>query len=233
MKKVNKEQLKEAVNKVAPQLPENVVFIAAARQIKNGQIECEFVQSRSLAGRKTSMLALLNQGDARFNSGRTTMRVWSMVNVESFKAVFGEIEGLDFAAVAEAIKTCTTDERISILKQVENINVNGLVQPVKIVCLETIDVATLPKSIREQLADENVSDEIKARYILQTKEGESIVDERGNKVYRRYELAYGDAQDVLVEGKVLVSELAKKEAGVSSTKATNALISALADEEVN
>lgn len=224
MKVVKRDELKNKVNEVAPKLPENVVFIAGLRQIKGGQVQVEFAQSRSLAGRKASVLALLNAGDARFNSGRTLMRVWLMVNPEGFKETFGT----DIAEAVTLSKTAGEDEVVGMFQVAESINVNGVKQPVKIVCKETIDVETLPKSIREQIQSADVSDEIKNRYILQTKEGDRIVDSLGNVIYRRYELSYGEDTDVLVENKVLASELAKTASGQTVT-ATNALAGVLAD----
>jgi flagellar basal body-associated protein FliL len=224
MKVVKKEELKKLVNETAPKLPENVVFIAGLRKIKDGQVQVEFAQSRSLAGRKASMLALLNAGDARFNSGRTLMRVWLMVNPEGFKETFG----IDIAEAVAQSKTAGEDEVVGMFAQAESITVNGIKHPVKIVCKETIDVESLPKSIREQIQSADVTDEIKNRYILQTKEGDRIVDSLGNTIYRRYELSYGEDTDVLVEGKILASELAKTASGQTVT-ATNTLAGVLAD----
>lgn len=226
---VKKEELKAKVNEVAPKLPENTVFVAGVRAIKasaNGtpQYQVEFAQSRSLAGRKASVLALLNAGDARFNSGRTLMRVWLMVNQEGFKDTFG----IDLAEAMTLANTAKEDEVVGVFAPATSINVNGLAQPVKIVCKETIDVEALPKSIREQLQSADVTDEIKNRYILQLASGDRIVDSLGNVIYRRYELAYGDDTDVLVENKVLASELAKTAVG-ASTIAANALAGVLAE----
>lgn len=224
MKVVKREELKELVNKTAPKLPENVVFVAGLRQIKNGQVQVEFAQSRSLAGRKASMLALLNAGDARFNSGRTLMRVWLMVNPEGFKETFG----IDITEAVTQSKTAGEDEVVGLFQQADSITVNGIKQPVKIVCKETIEVESLPKSIREQLQSVDATDEIKNRYILQTKEGDRIVDSLGNVIYRRFELSYGEDTDVLVEGKVLASELAKKASG-QTVNTDNVLKNVLAD----
>lgn len=217
MKKLTKEQLKTAVNEVAPKLGEDVVFVAALRAIKDKQIEIEFVQSRSLAGRRVSLLALANEGDKRFNTGKNTMRAWMMFNEEGFKSLFGNIEGFDFAKAKELALTATADERIGIFAQAKTINVGTKEQPnnqpLKIVCKETTDVDQLPKSIKDQILDSNVSQDIKDRYILQTgpqangNESVRIVDQYGNTVYRRYELSYGTDTDVLVEGKVLATEL--------------------------
>jgi len=232
MKKVTKEQLKNAVNEIAPKLPEDVVFVAGMRTIKDGQTEFEFVQSRSLAGRKVSLLALANEGDKRFNTGKNTMRAWMMFNESGFKSLFGTIEGFDFTKAKELALTATADERVGVFAQVKTINVNGINQPLKIVCKETTDINQLPKSIKEQIADANVSQDIKDRYILQTgpqangKESVRIVDQYGNTVYRRYELSYGTDEDVLVEGKVLATELNNTNS-VSTTAST--LAGALAE----
>jgi len=214
---IKREELKNKVNVVAPKLPEDVVFVAAMRAIKGGQVQIEFAQSRSLTGRRVSVLALLNQGDARFNSGRTLMRTWLMVNEEGFKAVFGDIEGFNFKEASEAAKTASEDEVVAIFSQAKTINVNGVNHPVKIVCKETTNVEDLPKSIREQIQNPDVSDDIKNRYILQTKDGDKIVDELNNTIYRRYELSYGTDDDVLVENKVLQSELVKTASGTKTT----------------
>lgn len=229
MKKVTKLKLKEIVIAAAPQLPESVVFIAGMRGIKNGQREIEFVQSRTMAGRKASLLALLNEGDKRFNSGRTTMRVWLMISEKGFNNVFGAIEGFDFAKASAMCEDLAEDERVALLLQAETINVNGVMQPIKIVCKETIEVEELPKSIREQLENEDLSEEIKGRYILQTAEGDLIVDKSGNKVYRRYELSYGDDEDVLVADKQLLSDHAKKLAKVGTTSTASKAKNILAD----
>jgi len=224
---IKREELKNKVNVVAPKLPEDVVFVAAMRAIKGGQVQIEFAQSRSLTGRRVSVLALLNQGDARFNSGRTLMRTWLMVNEEGFKAVFGDIPDFDFKAAQEAAKTASEDEVVAIFAQAKTINVNGVNHPVKIVCKETTNVEDLPKSIREQIQNPDVSDDIKNRYILQTKDGDKIVDELNNTIYRRYELSYGADDDVLVENKVLQSELAKTASGTVN-KTADALKDVLA-----
>lgn len=215
-KVIKREALKKSVNEVAPKLPEDVVFISGLRAIKDGQIQVEFAQSRALAGRKASMLALLNAGDARFNTGRTLMRVWLMVNVAGFAETFG----IDLTEAAALAKTAAEDEVVAILQQAQTITVNSVKHPVKIVCKETVDVNELPKGIREQIQSDEVEQEIKDRYILQTAEGDMILDEFGNKVYRRYELSYGDDTDVLVPNKVLASELAKRTVNAPKSVAT-------------
>ena len=207
--KTNRATLLEAVKKFAPQLPENVVFLAGARKIKNDQMEIEFVQSRALNGRKASLFALFNEGDKRFNSGRTTMRVWLMVNLQGCKTLLAH-EGIDFDEVQKQVLDCSNEEIVAILSQVSTVNVAGALQPVKIVCKETITVADLPKSIREVIEDEDANPEYKSRYILQTGDNDLIVDEFGNRIYRHFALSYGADEDVLVENKQLQSDYAKK-----------------------
>ena len=219
LKKTTREKLLQAVKLAAPQLAENVVFLAGARKIKNDQMEIEFVQNRALAGRKASMLALFNEGDDRFNSGRTTMRVWLMVNLAGCISLLGHT-GIDFNKLAEEVKTLSDDEIIAVLAQVKTVMVAGVQQPVKIVCKETVLTDNLPKSIREIVTDENAPEEYKNRYILQNGKDDLIVDEFGNKIYRHFELTYGDVEDELVTGKMLQSDYAKKLANTSEEKST-------------
>jgi len=226
--------IKKSVMKLVGQLPETTVFIVAARAVKGGQIEFEFCQSRGLAGRKASLLALANKGDARFNSGRTTMRVWFIANEEGFTELFpnakdNEGNALNFGKIAEMCKTLADDERVALFSAVTEVSVNGILQPVKIVCRETVDVEQLPKSVRTQLQDPDVDDSIKERYILQTggEDSERITDQLGNTVYRVFDLQYGDATDVLVADKVLESERTKTGAKAS---ANNMLAGALNEE---
>ena len=221
LKKVNKNMLKESVAKNAPNLSEKAVFIVGARAIKNGQIEVEFAQHRALAGRKANLFGMLNEGDKRFNSGKTTMRVWLMVNETGFKNIFRDIKDLDFSEVVKECRKLEDDERVAILKPVETINVSGTEYPVKIICKETIETSKLPKSIRELVEDEGAEEEYKQRYILQTggEDSERIVDEFGNIVYRYYELDYGDSEDSLVENKILHSEF-KERKNKSTEKST-------------
>jgi len=123
MKIVTKDALKAKVNEVVTKLPEDTVFIAGIRKIKGGQVQAEFVQYRSLTGRKVSMLALLNAGDARFNSGRTLMRAWVMVNQEGFNTVFG----IDLKAAIELAQTTKEDEVVGLFEASKTINVNLLI----------------------------------------------------------------------------------------------------------
>lgn len=228
-KVTTREKLLDAVKQAAPQLGEDVVFVAGARKIKNDQMELEFVQSRPLAGRKASLLAMLNEGDARFNTGRITMRVWLMANQIGLANLFAE-SGINFAEVAETIKGLKDEEVCAILAQVKTINVAGVQQPIKIVCKETVTVDELPKSIRDVINDPDAKQEYKDRYILQNGKDDVIVDAFGNKVYRHFELTYGQAEDVLVADKMLQSEYAKKLAKGTETKsASNVLGSVLAE----
>ena len=227
IQKTTRTTLLEAVKKSAPQLAENVVFLAGARKIKNNQMEIEFVQSRALNGRKASLFALFNEGDNRFNSGRTTMRVWLMVNLQGCKTLLGH-EGIDFDEVQKQVLECSNDEIVAILSQVSTVNVAGALQPVKIVCKETVTSSELPKSIREVIEDKEANPEYKARYILQTGEGDKIVDEFGNTIYRYFELSYGEDKDVLVDNKQLQSDFSKKlSSEVSSTSTESVLGNAL------
>lgn len=232
MKTVAKEVVKNKVNEIIGDLGENVVVLVSLRKIKNDkegnpQVQLEVAQSRSLSGGRVTLLAALNAGDKRFNSGRTTMRVWPMVNKKGFNQVFGAIEDFDFDEAYKMAVKAGDGEVVAIMKQIETVNVNGINHPAKIVCIETTDVNKLPKNIREQMLDEDVDQDIKERNILQTggENSEHIVDEIGNKIYRRYDLQYGDAKDEMIENKVLLSELTSNKAKVETTasKLENAL----------
>lgn len=222
-KVTTREKLLEAVKAAAPQLGEDVIFIAGARKIKNDQMELEFVQSRPLAGRKASLLALLNQGDSRFNTGKITMRVWLMVNLAGVNDLFRD-SGINFNEVAETVKTLKDGEVVAILKQVKSIYVGGANQAVKIVCKETVVVDELPKSIRDVINDPDAPQEYKDRYILQNGSDDLIVDNFGNKVYRHFELSYGAVEDVLVSDKMLASEFAKKATKQATSKSANDIL---------
>ena len=224
MKTVQKEVVKAKIDQIIGELPENVVVLASMRKIKNDasgnpQVQLEVVQSRSLGSGRTSLLAALNAGDKRFNSGRTTMRVWPMINKKGFEQVFGEIEGFDFDTAYELAVKAKEGEVVAIMAQVETVKVNGLNHPAKIVCIETTDINELPKSMREQMLDEDVDQDIKDRNILQTggDKSEKIVDEIGNTIYRRYDLQYGEAKDIMIANKVLISELTKKRSEKETT----------------
>lgn len=208
LKKVSKDKLKDAVNKVAPQLSEDAVFVAGARNIKDDQIEIEFVQNRNVGGRPVNLLAVLNEGDGRFNTGRFTMRVWMMVNALGFNKTFSSL-GTTFEEIQTACEGLTGDQRVAVLKPVSEITINGVTKPVKIACLETVDIEELPKSIRDLMNDPEGNEEYKDRYRLQTPQGVKIVDAFGNQVYRRFELSTGERADVLVDGKQLITDYNK------------------------
>lgn len=211
-----KTKLKEAVDAIKDSLPEDVVVLVSLKKIKNDaagnpQVQLEVLQSRALGGRTISLLAALNAGDKRFNSSRTTMRIWSMVNEKGFNEVFGEIPGFNFKEAYDKAVSAADDEVVGLMKQIKTVNVGGVKYPAKIVCIETTDIDTLPKSMRDQMNDPDVEDEIKERNILQTggDNSEHIVDSLGNKIYRRYDLQYGEAKDVMIEGKMLASDQKK------------------------
>jgi hypothetical protein len=221
LKKVKRDKLKEAVAKHAETLPEKMVIVVGARGIKNGQVEVEFAQNRNLAGQgRINVLGLLNAGDDRFNTGKTLMRVWTMVSLLGFKNLFGDLDGIDMEEVFTECKKLGEDERIALLKPVATINVDGVQQALKIVCRETINIEDLPKSIKEQMKDGDVDDDIKQRYILQTggDKSQKIVDEFGNTVYRTFSLEVGSVEDILVPGKQLKSDYDSKKASKSTTK---------------
>lgn len=214
LKTVNREQLKATVNKVAPQLKENVIFIAGARKIKNNQIEIEFVQHRQLNGRKTSILSLLNQGDERFNSSTgITMRDWLMVNTASLASVFPSVftpemvKSLEKAL--EGIKEGDKTSIIALFKQVTAIrDAKGVDHIMRIRVFETTNVEKLPKSIRETILDGNAPQEYKDRYILQTggENNERLLDDQGRTIYRVYALAYGrDENDKAIQDDLIGS----------------------------
>ena len=229
LKTVKKDKLKDAVNKHKDNLPETTVFVVGARPIKNGQVEVEFAQNRNLAGRRANLLALLNEGDERFNNGKTLMRVWTMVNALGFTKLFGKLDGIDFNDVVEACKEADDDQRVAILKPVATINIDGVQKAVKIVCRETVSMDELPKSIRENLKDPEVSDEIKDRYILQTggKDSTKIVDEFGNTVYRTFSLGLGDEEDILVANKQLASDYKEKSKSAKKSTTSSSALSAI------
>src|SRR5690606_11762171 len=99
-RKVNKDVLKEAVNKQLGQVTsEKDVTIVGARLIKDGRLELEFAQSRKLRQAKTSELAILNAGDERFNpNNRQIVRIWHMFTLEGAEKAFN----VDFQPVADA-----------------------------------------------------------------------------------------------------------------------------------
>lgn len=235
------DKLTKMVQTVILALPETTVFLSALRKIKNDQIEVEFVQSRTLAGRRASIIGALNQGDDRFSSGRTTMRVWTKVTEEGFNASFPGIkdqEGNDFnfAEAAKLALTAGGDERIAIFLPVTSVMLNGVLKDFQITAMETVEVEELPKSIRDQITNPDVDDAIKNRYILQTgerngKASEHIVDKHGQTVYRWYQLDTTDRTDTLIADKYLVSDLAKKATNTAAPKtASSVLASALAEE---
>jgi hypothetical protein len=217
LKKVSKAKLKEAVNKIAPQLSEDAVFVAGARNIKDDQIEIEFVQNRNVGGRAVSLLAVLNEGDKRFNTGRFTMRVWSIVSALGFNNSLKSL-GISFEEIQKACNGLTDDQRVAVLTPVTEITINGVTKPVKIACLETVDIEELPKSIRELMQDPEGNPDYQDRYRLQTPQGVKIVDAHGQQVYRRFELSTGERADILVEGKQLITDYNKGKGKSASTK---------------
>ena len=222
IKKVTRDEVKAFVDQNASKLPENAIIIAAARKIKNGQVELEFVQNRTLGGRTTSILSLLNAGDSRFASSGTTMRVWLMVDPKNLKEVFpASFSDEDVKLISDLVSKM--DERdsknaISIFRVANVVRDRGVDYTPRIIAIETTDVDELPKSIREIMNDPNQPQEYKNRYILQTggENSEEIVSEDGKRVYRRYELVFGRdlndsrLQDRMLEGKMLNSEFVKR-----------------------
>lgn len=226
LKKVSTKKLKDAVDKIAPQLPEEAVVIVGARQVKDGQVEVEFLQNRSLNGSRVNVLAALNEGDKRFNNGRQTMRVWSIVSALGFNNTFPTV-GVTLEEVKAACEGLEAEQRVSILTPVTEMKIAGKLTAPKIVVLETIDKNELPKAVREVMDDAEAPQEYKDRYILQTKEGVKIVDTFGNTVYRVHQMDVIDRPDVLVEGKQLITDFNNKKANAGQT--TNVLQNAHAD----
>lgn len=209
LKKVNKEALKNAVNTQLEKVTEeHQVVIVGARVIKDGRLELEFAQSRKLRNRKASVLALLNKGDARFNSNtRQVVRIWHMITLEGAKEAFG----IDFQPIHDAAQGIAEDERIMPMYVIDKFFAEGEEFKLNIRVRETTDVARLPKTMREDIAANN---QYANNHKLLSPTGpnnelEPVVDENGNFVYRWNELDYikegQDIDDELVQGKLPLS----------------------------
>lgn len=208
--KVDKTELKDAVNKQLENLvTEKDVVIAGARLTKDGRLELEFVQSRKLRNSKTSVLSLINKGDDRFNQNtRQVLRIWHTIDLENAKKVFG----FDFQPIADTAKDMIDSQRVMVMAKIDKFFVDGKVYQLNIRVRETSDITKLPKSMREDIEQNNQYAE---NHKLQLPTGENgefepVVDANGKLVYHWNELEYINENqqvvDELINKKFLISE---------------------------
>lgn len=204
-KVIKRESLTQAVNKqLGGLVSEKDVVITGARLIKDGRLELEFAQARKLRNSKTSVLALLNKGDDRFNlNNKQIVRVWHMITLEGAKEAFN----LDFNDIAKTAEGIASDERIVVMMNIKKFFAEGEEFDLNIRVRETTDIAKLPKSMREDIENNTIYAE---NHILKAPTGingelEPVVDENGKNVYRWNELDYikpgANIDDELIQGK--------------------------------
>lgn len=208
-KVIKRESLTQAVNKqLGGLVSEKDVVITGARLIKDGRLELEFAQARKLRNSKTSVLALLNKGDGRFNlNTKQIVRVWHMITLEGAKEAFN----LDFNDIAKTAEGIASDERVVVMMSIKKFFAEGEEFDLNIKVRETTNIARLPKSIRDDI---DANNQYANNHKLLSPTGpndelEPVVDENGNFVYRWNELDYikegQDIDDELVQGKLPLS----------------------------
>lgn len=216
-KVINREKLtqitNEGISTLSKKYPQIVVAVAV-RAVMNNEtgkkesLEFEFLQQRTLGGRRLNVLGLLNLGDTRFSAGDIKMRVWSIVSREGAISTLGFTEEQVDSLIKQS-QEIGEDDRIALLKPIEVINTSEGPKEIKIICRESNDFDTLPERIKSQLDTEYAD-----RYILQAPTGEDgelekVVDENGATVYRWFELGLKDQEDTIVPNKLSMSNYLK------------------------
>ena len=207
---VSKDNLKKAVDTQLEGLtPNNEIVIVGARLIKDGRLELEFAQFRTLKSRAKSALSVINKGDKRFDINKPKVyRVWNMVTVEGATEAFG----IDFQPIADQAANLKPDERLVIMIAVKQIAVDGELYDINISVKETTSIKKLPKSAQEDIKNNSqYADRYELRFPNDNGELENVVDsETGDIVYRWNELEYlvpgQTIDDMLVDNKTSASQ---------------------------
>lgn len=222
-RKVNKDVLKEAVNKQLGQVTsEKDVTIVGARLIKDGRLELEFAQSRKLRQAKTSELAILNAGDERFNpNNRQIVRIWHMFTLEGAEKAFN----VDFQPVADAAEGLTDQERVMVMWKIQKFYAEGGEFELNIRLKESTNPLKLLKDLKlEEIDIQNY--ELKF-YHEKEDRYENLVNKKGKIIYQWAVLDSEDINtisykdDLLIKHKFLISEYYNTETRLKLLKEKN------------
>lgn len=237
IKTVKRDLLKEAVNTQLPiAAPNDEIVLVGCRKVNGGKYELEFAQARQLRSSKTDVVAVLNESDDRFTTNtKTIFRNWMSVQKEDVMKAFK----VDLSAQFEAADKAASDERVMIMMSMKTIYVGDVARRLNIRVMETVDINSLPKNIRENIEANNEyseNTELKAFNSI-TNKLENVVDTEGNIVYRYTKLDHiGDGEsidDVLVPGKMIASRyLANQGKGTSGIKTKKLDLEAVAQSSV-
>lgn len=208
LKVIKRESLTQAVNKqLGGLVSEKDVVITGARLIKDGRLELEFAQARKLRNSKTSVLALINKGDDRFNlNNKQIFRVLYTITLEGAKEAFN----LDFSEVAKSAEGISTDERVVVMMNIKKFFAEGKEFQLNIHVKESTNPLKLYKDLNSDEIDiENY--ELKVYHEIEQKY-ENVVNKKGKIIYQWSILDFQDIDlysfkdDSLIKNKFLISE---------------------------
>lgn len=222
-KKVNKDVLRKAVNENLGQLaPKEEVVIVGARQIKDGRLELEFAQSRNLRNAKTSVLALINAGDDRFNSNnKQVVRVWHLVTLDGAKAAFG----FSFEDLHKATEGLGADERVLVMWDIKKFFADNKEYKLNIRVKESTNPLKLIKDLK--LCEGDIENYELKFYNKKEEKYENLVNKKGEIIYQWAILDYEDLNiksfkdDLLIKHKFLISEFYNAETRLKLFKEKN------------
>lgn len=89
MKKVKRKLLKEALQDA--NLKPNQLIVTSFRPTANGTLQVELCQKRLLAGRKRTVIGMVNAKDERFRDAHTTLFDWMKFEPEDILKVFPQL----------------------------------------------------------------------------------------------------------------------------------------------
>lgn len=235
VKTVKRDLLKEAVNIQLPiKAPNDEIVLVGCRKVNGGKYELEFAQARQLRSSKTDVAAILNESDERFSTNsKVIFRNWMSVEKDDVMKAFK----VDLSAHFEAADKAASDERVIVMMSMKTIYVGDVPRRLNIRVVETVDINSLPKNIRENIEANNEyseNTELKA-FNSVTNKLENVVDAEGNIVYRYTKLDHiGDGEsidDVLVPGKMIASRyLANQGKDTSGVKTKKLNLESVAQE---
>ena len=252
LKTIKRNKLTEALRSQAEMLRPNAFFITSLRATANNTVQVEVCQNRNIAGRRRTLIGMINSSDKRFRSPNTLLFDWMKLEPADFLKRFPDLKGKiteeDLKAIAESYdpdgpkgQDALVYKAIHSINHVYDPETDEKLTPVISVTEVTHTQLTNGEFFRGENAEEKIENELNnGTSVMRTgsdEDSDFIVDsETGEKIYRFTRTVFKEDYpkedwDSIIPNKVTLSVYNKsKGKSRTATKSPEDLI--LQDDEI-
>lgn len=200
LKQIARVKLTDALNSQAGMLKPDLFFITSFRATKDGTIQVEVCQNRNIAGRKRTLIGMVNKSDKRFRGTTTLLFDWMKLEpqdlLNTFPSLQKEVTIEDLKAISESYDAegpkgskALVFQAIHSIPEILDVESGEKVHPIIAVTEVTHSQLVNGEFYRGENADEKISNELEnGTAIMKTSsddDADFIVDsETGDKIYR-------------------------------------------------